>query len=102
MADLEIRDIHEKFKHVLTADATEYRLLQYGLFFKSAKKKIQTFGVNCHYCRLRKSAKGQNKFLLNQSGPGPTEELAILFSPHNLAPHSDYQIDLTGPLEITV
>ena len=46
--------------------------------------------------------KGQTKFLLNQSGPGPIKELATLFSPHNLAPHSDYQKNLPGPLEITV
>ena len=30
-------------QHVLTAEATEYRLLQYGIFFKSAREKNTNF-----------------------------------------------------------
>ena len=35
-----------------------------------------------------------------QEQPGPTEELATLYSPYGLAPHSDYQIDLAGPMRV--
>ena len=37
---------------------------------------------------------------MHQLLAGPTEELATLLGPANVAPHSDYQINLTGPFNV--
>ena len=43
-----IRDIHESHEHSLTAASSEYKSLQYGIYFPNTVKRFQTFATNCH------------------------------------------------------
>ena len=39
VVNLLVHDVHERAEHFLSASASEYHLLQSGLYFKGAKKK---------------------------------------------------------------
>ena len=97
LASLLIRDLHESH-NCAAASSLEYHLLRTGVYFKGAQKQIQLFAKNCHRCNLRKGKRNNTRDLMSQSLPGPTEELATLFS--NVVPHSHVQIDYAGPLHI--
>ena len=45
VVDLLVRDVHECTEHFLSASASEYHLLQAGMYFKGAKRKLQKFAA---------------------------------------------------------
>ena len=88
-----IRDIHE---NLTCADNSvlQYHLLKLGIFFPYATRLLTKYRRECPRCRLRKGRKNQDRDKLTQNLPGPSEELASLFS--QVSPHSQWMIDHTG------
>ena len=94
MTQLVIRDVHETFS-CADDSVLKYQLLKAGLFFPNAARLLSAFRRKCHRCRLRKGKENQTRNKLTQNLPGPSEELASLFS--QLSPHSQWQVDHAGP-----
>ena len=95
---LVIRDIHQR---LTCADNSVliYHLLKLGIFFPHANRLLTKYRKDCPRCRLRKGRKNQTRDKLVQDLPGPSEELASLFS--QVSPHSQWMVDHTGHCFIT-
>ena len=93
-----VRDIHEKLS-CADNSVLKYHLLKLGVFFPQANKILEKFRRSCHRCRLRKGRKNKDRDKMIQNLPGPSEELASLFS--DISPHSQWMVDHTGHCFIT-
>ena len=69
-------------------------LLRLGIIFPHAARLLTKYRQECPRCRLRKRKKEQDRNRLTPDLPGPSRELASLFS--QVSPHSQWIIDHAG------
>ena len=93
----EYSDIHQT--HGVHLEKSVSYLLQKGLYFRSPRKQLDTFGRNCQTCIVNKATVGKNVHRIVRSRSGPSEALSTLAN--SQCNTNSAIVDLCGPFYIT-